>query len=317
MPDSTGRTVVVGGCGFIGSRLANALARRAIDVTVLDVAEPPPDIDPRCAVERRDITDCRSLRGAFARTDAVFALAAKLVKLCEEDPAAGWATNVTGLRNVLEETMRSGRGTRVVFTSSAAVYDREVPVPTPETASLRPRGVNGASKVAGEGMVAAAAAAAARQGISAVVVRPFTVYGPGPASGARGHLVAHWIEQAEAGSPLSLHHGGEQTVDLGHVDDVVRALDAARSTPLPPGGCAFYNVSSGVESRVADVARWMQEVSQAIRIAHVRSARESPARQCADIGRARAELGYEPRTLPEAGVKGLVAERLGLSAVAT
>lgn len=316
MADSGGRTVVVGGCGFIGSRLANALARRAIGVTVLDVAEPPSDLDPRCTVERRDITDGRSLRGAFVRADTVFALAAKLVKLCEEDPAAGWATNVTGLRNVLEETMRSGRATRVVFTSSAAVYDRGIPVPTPETASLRPRGVYGASKVAGEGMVAAAAASLARQGMSAVVVRPFTVYGPGPASGGRGHLVAHWLEQAEAGLPLSLHHSGEQTVDLGHVDDVVRALEAAGSIPLPPGGCATYNVSSGVESRVADVARWMQEVSPAIKVAHVPSARESPARQCADVGRARAELCYEPRTLPEAGVKCLCAQRLGSSSVA-
>jgi UDP-glucose 4-epimerase len=315
MPERHGRAAIVGGCGFIGSRLANALARQGVEVTVIDVAEPPADLDPRCSIERRDITDGRKLRGAFVRTDTVFALAAKLVKLCEEDPATGWATNVTGLRNVLEETLRSGRRTRVVFTSSAAVYDRGVLVPTPETASLYPRGVYGASKVAGEGMVAAAAAAAPEG--SAVVIRPFTVYGPGPASGARGHFIAHWFEQATTGSPLSLHYGGEQTVDLGYVDDVVQSLEAARLTTLRPGHCAIYNVSSGVETRVADVARWMQDLLPAIRIANVRSPRESPARQCADIGRARAELGFEPRMAPEVGVKSLFAERLRVSAAAT
>ncbi len=315
MPERHGRAAIVGGCGFIGSRLANALARQGVVVTVIDVAEPPADLDPRCSIEHRDITDGRQLRGAFGGTDTVFALAAKLVKLCEEDPAVGWATNVTGLRNVLEETLRSERGIRVVFTSSAAVYARGVPVPTPETASLHPRGVYGASKVAGEGMVAAAAAAT-RDG-SAVVVRPFTVYGPGPASGARGHFIAHWIEQATTGAPLSLHYGGEQTVDLGYVDDVVRALQAARVASLPPGQCATYNVSSGIETRVADVARWMRDVLPALRTSSAPSPRESPARQCADIGRARAELGFEPRTLPEAGVKSLLAERLRMGAAAS
>jgi nucleoside-diphosphate-sugar epimerase len=58
----------------------------------------------------------------------------------------------------------------------------------------------------------------------------------------------------------------------------------------------------------------MQDVSPAIRIANVRSPRESPGRQCADIGRARAELGFEPRTPPETGVKCLLAERLRVSA---
>jgi nucleoside-diphosphate-sugar epimerase len=310
MRDLAGRVAIVGGCGFIGSRLANAFARQGVSVTVLDVAEPPADLDPRCRVEHRDITDERRLRGAFVRTDTVFALAAKLVKLCEEDPSVGWATNVTGLRNVLEETLRSGPAIRVVFTSSAAVYDRNVPVPTPETASLHPRGVYGASKIAGEGMVGAAAVAG---GGSAVVFRPFTVYGPGPACGARGHFIAHWLEQAIAGIPLSLHYGGQQTVDLGYVEDVVQALQAARGAGLRPGQCAIYNVGSGVETRVGDVARWLAEVMPSVRTTNAPSPRESPSRQCADISRARAELGFAPRTRPEDGVKSLMAHRLGVA----
>jgi UDP-glucose 4-epimerase len=312
MPERDGRTVVVGGCGFVGSRLANTLVGQGVDVTVADIGEPPSDLDPRCAVERRDIRDERALRGALEQADTVFVLAAKLVKQCEEDPATGWATNVDGTRNVLRETLRSGRRTRVVFTSSAAVYDRGVPIPTPETASLYPRGLYGGSKLAGEGMVGAAAATGAAQGVSGVVLRPFTIYGPGPAAGERGHFIAHWMELALAGAALTLHYGGEQSVDLGYIEDVVEALLAARRAAVGPGQCAVYNVSGGVETRVGDVARWMQEVSPSIRIEHARSPRESPARQCADIRRACAELGYAPRTRPEDGVKSLLAARLGL-----
>jgi nucleoside-diphosphate-sugar epimerase len=106
-------------------------------------------------------------------------------------------------------------------------------------------------------------------------------------------------------------------VDLGYVDDVVRALLAARVASLPPGQCATYNVSSGIETRVADVASWMRDVLPALRTSSAPSPRESPSRQCADIGRARAELGFEPQTLPEAGVKSLLAERLRMGAAAS
>ena len=225
----------------------------------------------------------------------------------------GWATNVTGLRNVLEETLRSERGIRVVFTSSAAVYARGVPVPTPETASLHPRGVYGASKVAGEGMVAAAAAAT-RDG-SAVVVRPFTVYGPGPASGARGHFIAHWIEQATTGAPLSLHYGGEQTVDLGYVDDVVRALQAAREGE--PAARPVRHLQR--EQRDRDPRRGRREMDAGRPAGTPHFERPLASRvacQCADIGRARAELGFEPRTLPEAG-RVPPAERRRMGAVAS
>src|SRR4051812_19286396 len=122
---SFGRIAVVGGCGFIGSRLANRAATLGMDVDVLDIASNPPDLDERCRVRFSDVTAPRELEGAFDHSDVVFLLAAKLAKQCDEDPALGWATNVGGVKNVLDELLRIDSRARVVFVSSGAVYDSE------------------------------------------------------------------------------------------------------------------------------------------------------------------------------------------------
>ena len=306
------RAVIAGGCGFIGSRLANALAHAGVDVTVFDIASPPPDLDRRCTVEERDTTDPGSIRGALATADVVFLLAANLAKLCEEDPARGWDTNVIGTANVLREAVLRGRRPRIVFASSAAVYDAETaPLPVPETAPLRPVGLYAASKLAGEQLVAAAAAT---RRLSAVIFRPFSVYGHGPACGARGHFVAGWLERAASGLPLTIFGDGSQTVDLTYVDDAVIALCAAAYYPLRTGLCATYNLGGGAETPVRDVARWISEAVPSIRVDCVPPTRPAPVRQLADLSRVRMDLGYEPRAVPEIEIKRLAQARIGPSA---
>ena len=46
------------------------------------------------------------------------------------------------------------------------------------------------------------------------MLRPFTIYGPGPLRGEAGHLVGRWLELAQAGEALTVHGDGTQTVDL-------------------------------------------------------------------------------------------------------
>ncbi|HEX8213753.1 MAG TPA: NAD(P)-dependent oxidoreductase [Longimicrobium sp.] len=304
-----GRVVIVGGCGFIGSRLANALAARGADVTVADIAPPPADLDSRCRVEERDVRRAAGLRGVARGAEAVFALAAKLKKTCEEDPACGWQTNVLGMANLLDEVIASGSRPRVVFTSSGGVYDPDGTVfPTPESGALRAIGLYAASKLAGEGMVAASAAAG---GFSAVIFRPFTVFGAGPAAGERGHFIAHWLELAAAGRPLTLHGDGCGTVDLTCVDDAVRALEMAARAPIPPRQCRTYNLGGGTETPVAEVARWMREADPSITVTHTAAPHQSPSRQSADMRRIREELGYEPAVHPRDEIRRLVEARLG------
>jgi nucleoside-diphosphate-sugar epimerase len=166
------------------------------------------------------------------------------------------------------------------------------------------------SKLAGEGVVATAAAAGA---FSAVVLRLFTVYGPGPASGERGHLIAGWAECATEGRAVTIFGDGEQTVDLTHVSDVVAACRLAAAVPAADGDCRLFNIGSGTETRVRDIADWMHEVLPSLTVTRVTPRWSAPARQFGDIGRARSELGYSPAVAPEEGLRSLLLERLELT----
>jgi nucleoside-diphosphate-sugar epimerase len=305
------RVVVVGGCGFIGSRLALSLASSGGDVTVLDLAPPPPELIPLCRVERRDLTVRDSLLGVLDGADAVYLCAALLAKQCAKHPALGWAVNVAGTAQVLSEILAAGQHPRVVFLSSGTVYASAASYPVAEDGPTEPRDIYTASKLAGERIVASAAGSGR---LRASVLRLFTVYGPGPASGRRGHFVAGWMERSAEGRPLTIVGDGSQTVDLTHVDDVVRACQLAAEVPIEDGECRAYNVGSDTETPIRDVARWMCEVAPALRVTNVPAVRSVLARQFADIARARSELAYSPSVRPEDGIKSLLCERLGRAA---
>ena len=291
--------VIVGGAGFIGSRLGCALAAAGEHVRLVDIV-PPPDDAWRCTFERRDIRDPLALAGAFDGARAVVHCAALLRRLCDQDPIAGWATNVAGSLHVFRAA--AAAGARIVFLSTGGVYDRPERLPADERAPVAPRDLYVASKLAGEAMAAAAAFEAR---VTAVVVRLFTVYGPGPASGRRGHFLAHWLERATAGEPLVIHGEGAQTIDATHVDDVVRGLRAAIDLPLPVGACRTFNLGSGRETAVREVADWLREIAPGLDVRRVPMPASIPERQFADITLARATLGYAPQIAPRDGVRAL------------
>jgi nucleoside-diphosphate-sugar epimerase len=301
------RIVVVGGSGFIGSRLAIALSLARAAVVVADRRAPPPDLPAACEVHLVDVTRPGELDGVVRGARTVFLLAAHLAKRCEANPAAALRTNVEGTENVLRSILKTGTRPRVVFMSSGSVYSRAARYPVDEEGETEAATVYAASKLAGEALVRAAAASG---GLTVVVLRPFTVYGPGPASGARGHFVADWIERASTGRPVTVHGDGRQTVDLTHVTDLVAACGLAARLPLEPGETKVFNVGSGRETAVAEVAVWIRDVLPSVRIRFAESPRRVPPRQCADLRLATDVLGYSPRVAPEDGIKDLLSARL-------
>ena len=281
------------------------------EVTVLDLKPLPAALDGCCRSYDVDIAAPGALGGLLGDVDAVFLTAARLAKLCDEDPVAGWAVNATGVRNVVAALAASRSCPKVVFTSSGSVYRSPAPAyPTPESAPLDASDTYTAAKIDAERTLERAAD---RGLLSAVVLRPFTVYGPGPSSGARGHFIADWIERALAGQPLVVHGDGRQTVDLTHVDDVVRAGLAALD--LRSRFCVL-NVGSGTETTLLELARWMRAVVPSVKT--VRAPwRGRRRRQLADIALAAQLLGWRPTILPRRGITELLRSRAEATAAAS
>jgi UDP-glucose 4-epimerase len=271
---------------------------------VLDLERPrgSPATWEFCDIRRPD------LGGARLRSyDAVFLLAAFLAKRCDEDPVEGWRTNVAGLANVVEALRQAGGPVRLIYFSSAMVYAAESRACVAEDAPLAGAGLYGHSKLIGEHLLCAAADTLAWD---ATVLRPFTVYGPGPAAGERGHFIARWLELVRAGAPLPVHGSGMQTVDLVHVDDVTAACLAVLDRPAVPGRFRAYNVGSGAETTILQLADWFREVEPGVRTIVSPSRAPAVVRRFADLTRSEAELGWRPLTMPREGIPRLVREQV-------
>ncbi len=127
----------------------------AVDKLVLfdafEPVEPPPD-DPRVEVVTGDICDPATVDGLIdGETDAVFHFAAVVSGGAEADFDLGYAVNLAGGRNVLEESRRTGRCPKIIFTSSLAVYGGERSID--DSTALTPQTSYGAQKAIGELLV--------------------------------------------------------------------------------------------------------------------------------------------------------------------
>ena len=152
------KIIILGGGGFLGQKLAHALAGRgtlrgqAITGLVLADIAPPAEVSAPFPVETRvlDITDRAAVDAAVAGMDVVYHLAAIVSGQAEQDFDLGMAINLQGSINVFEAARHGGKAPVVVFTSSVAVYGGEVPDPIEDWFALNPQGSYGAQKAAAE-----------------------------------------------------------------------------------------------------------------------------------------------------------------------
>lgn len=135
----------------------------------------------------------------------------------EYDPEANWQMNAVATERLAEACKRSGVR-RLVFGSSASIYDGLGPGMFDETAAVKPRGAYSLSKRYAE----EALLAAAGERFSPVILRQGTVYGYSPRM--RFDLVVNtFLKDALIFGKLFLHGGGWQWRPLVDVTDVARA----------------------------------------------------------------------------------------------
>ncbi|MGC1818048.1 MAG: D-erythronate dehydrogenase [Casimicrobiaceae bacterium] len=161
------RIIITGGCGFLGSRLAQRLlerntltdasgvARGIRRILLLDIAPPgSPTDDPRIAYQTGDLGDPATIERAFAGgVDSVFHMAAIVSGQAEADFDAGMRINLDATRLLLEHCRKLARPPKLVFASSLAVFGGALPDPVPDDAPLMPQASYGTQKAIGELLV--------------------------------------------------------------------------------------------------------------------------------------------------------------------
>jgi nucleoside-diphosphate-sugar epimerase len=295
MPELGGKTVLVtGGGGFIGARVVRTLAAGGAAVRALlgppgfAAAAPPAGV----ATAFAEVGDLAALTGLAAGADVVVHLAGPPgVAASFDDPVRYARVHVEGTVTVLEACRRAGVG-RLVHVSSAEVYGRPSSNPVAESHPVRPRSPYGAAKAGAEHFVGAFARSF---GLAAVILRPFSVYGPGL---ARHSLLGTLLQQVRQGDALTVADP-RPVRDYCYVDDVAEAVARACTVPAPEP--AVFNVGSGTGTSVADLAALLLDVAGRRLPLRTDPGRGRPGAAdllhlVADVGRARQGLGWVAAT---------------------
>jgi UDP-glucose 4-epimerase len=302
------RVTLIGGSGLIGTGLCQSMCSIGDRVTVLDLVPPDPSVADRVEYRPFDIRSQAHV-DAIEPCDRVYLLASLLGKRCTEDPVNGWATNVIGITHVVHALTRWSTPPTVCFLSSAAVYQASNgSAPITECHATAATGLYAASKLVGECLLRGAGSSA---GLRSYILRPFTVYGPGPSSGFKGHFLANWMERCLDGRPLVVHGDGSQSIDLVHVSDLAALCRLADDSEFASTSAPCLNVGCGIETPLLEVARLMRQIRPAAKIEFEPGTRPTQHRNFADISLARQLLGYEPRISPGDGLRQLLGSRLG------
>lgn len=303
---ASGRVLVSGGAGFIGSHLVEALVAEGRPVRVVD----------NLATGHR--SNLAHLEGSFEWlegdladnevcveatrdvTDVLHQAAIPSVPRSILEPLQAHASGPTATINLLEAARQAGVR-RFVFAASSSAYGDTDELPKHEAMLPNPLSPYAASKLAGEHYVRVYART---MGLDGVSLRYFNVFGPrqDPSSPYSGVISLFSRIMAEGRRP-TIYGDGSQTRDFTYVANVVRANLAALNSSRPLGGVAL-NVGTGQRISLLDLVAAINRILGTSLEPEFQPSRAGDVRDSlASLDRARTVLGYEPAVGFEEGLR--------------
>ncbi len=307
--------LITGGAGFIGSHLVDRLLTRDVEhITVVDDFNDfyDPSIkrdnihehlnDPRYQISAVDIRDQKALVHVFEsnKFDCVVHLAARAgVRPSLSEPQLYTETNVNGTLNLLE-LARHHNIKQFVFGSSSSVYGINAKVPFSEDDPIRqPISPYAATKGAGELLCHTYSHL---YGLRCVCLRFFTVYGPRQRPDLAIHKFAKLMTQRK---PIPVFGDGTTRRDYTYIDDIIDGVMAAIDYDQ-----SNYEVINLGESRTVELRELISLLEKKLdthaTIDRQPSQPGDVPQTFADISKARALLGYNPKTQIEEGLRRFV-----------
>jgi len=300
--------LVTGGAGYIGSHVVRELLRKGHQPIVYDNLQ----TGHREAVREApfvegDLADSERLRKTFQThpIHSVMHFAADcLVGESVENPLKYFMNNVKNSLHLIE-IMCEFNITKIVFSSSAAVYGEPQSIPVPEGHPCQPKNPYGETKWIFERVLQAFHES---QRINFVSLRYFNAAGADPAEAIgedhspETHLIPICLQSALAGDPVSIFGTDYDTPDGTCIRDYIHVTDLARAHILAiekiekQGNSAIYNLGNGSGYSVREVIETAKKVTGR-KIAAIESERRpgDPARLVASSEKIREELGWAPK----------------------
>ena len=187
-----------------------------------------------------------------------------------------------------------------IHISSAAVYGNPKSLPVKEDAELMPVSVYGYNKMNSESICQMYSNLF---GITACVLRPFSIYGPGQRKMLLWDLVRKFLLEDE----VVLGGTGHETRDFIHIDDVIQCVDLIINHHAGIGSFEVFNIANGEETEVSRMAELVKSaLGSSKKIVYSGQGRRGdPLHWKADISKL-IRLGYKMRVALEEGVRDYV-----------
>lgn len=308
-----GRAVLItGGLGFIGSNLATKLAQAGADVTIIDSIESGcganfyniASVRQKVRVVCADIGDILSCAQALQGAEFIFNLAGDVShSRSMQDPERDLALNAQSQLRFLLGCRERCPNARVVYAGTRQVYGQHERLPVDEDHPIHPVDFNGVHKFAATQYHLLLSR---RGDLDCVVLRLSNVYGPRMALHLpqQGFLGVYFRNAVE-GQPILIYGPGDQLRDPVHADDVVDAILRAGAATEPRH--RIYNIGGSEALPIAEIAAITARLGGRSELRHIPFPDElrgiDIGSYFSDTGRARSDLGWEPKMCFEDGVR--------------
>lgn len=305
--------LITGGCGLIGSTIADQLIRdeHVGKIVIIDNLSRGTRYNIEWArkhgnveLVQKDIRQFDDIRPHFDGIDVVFHQAAIRITACAELPRECLEVLIDGSFNVVQACVEAGVK-KLVAASSASVYGAADLFPTREDHHpYNDHTWYGAAKIANEGMYRSFHE---MHGLSYVALRYFNVYGPRmDVFGKYTEVLIRWLDCLDNGTRPKIFGDGKQTMDFIFSEDIARAnLLAAKSDT----GDEVFNIASGVETSLLELFQALLKVTghTDVEPEFLPERKVNPVpRRLADTRKAEKMLGFKAQISLEEGLRRLV-----------
>ncbi len=302
--------LITGGAGFVGSNIAAYLMKYgAGKVKVLDnlcegrIENIQPFIGkPNFEFINGDISDSETCRKACEGVDYITHQAALgSVPRSLATPLMTNEANVTGFLNMLTAA-KDAKVKRFVYASSSSVYGDSLKLPKVEEHIGAPLSPYAASKFVNE---VYAGVYALNYGIEVVGLRYFNIFGPNQKpDGPYAAVIPLFMDALLKGESPYINGDGEQSRDFTFVENAVQANIRAMFSQIPGATGRVYNIAFGERTTINELYFTLKDLVGSDVNPTYREARKGDVQDSlADISKAQAYLGYDPKVSIREGLE--------------
>lgn len=297
------RIVVLGGAGFLGSHLCNALVKRGDEVIAVDNFSTGSKNNlqqlnnaKNFSVVDADICEPIEIAG---RVDLVLNFASPASpKKYLQIPIQTLQAGSLGTENAVQLALKNNA--RLIMASTSEVYGDPLTTPQSETyfGNVNPIGVRSCYDEAKRFAEALLMAHSRVSGLNLGIVRIFNTYGP-RLDPDDGRVVSTLISQAVSNQDLTVHGDGKQSRSFCYVDDLIRGVIAlADSNEIGP-----INLGNDKEISVLELANLVLKINQSSnKITFTQAMDDDPQQRCPDLTLAKSKLNWSPTISVEDGL---------------